>query len=313
MQFPGLPEDYAPKVASEGLPCVETQELKGHDGPVFAVRYNTTGNYCLSCGKDRKICLWNPIKGVLVKTYLGHGYEVRDVSVAADNSKFASCGGDKQVFIWDVASGAFIRKLRGHDSAINAVKYAANDEVLVTAGYDQSVKLWDCKSRSTEAMQVMKAFKDSVTSVMVRGWEITAGSVDGTVRRFDVRMGRMYVDELHHPVTSVAVSGDGLCTLAACLDSTLRLLDKASGQLLASYKGHMHQAVKMDCGFTPSDAHVVGSSETGEVLYWDLVEGNVVKRFDAHNGMVCSLAIHPEGNQLITSSLDGAVKVWVPR
>lgn len=106
--------------------------------------------------------------------------------------------------------------------------------------------------------------QDSVTSVVVRGWEITAGSVDGTVRRFDVRMGRVYVDELHQPVTSVAVSRDGLCTLAACLDSTLRLLDKASGQLLASYKGHMHQAVKMDCCFTPSDAQVVGSSETGE-------------------------------------------------
>jgi hypothetical protein len=28
---------------------------------------------------------------------MGHGYEVRDVSVAADNSKLASCGGDRQV------------------------------------------------------------------------------------------------------------------------------------------------------------------------------------------------------------------------
>ncbi len=41
------------------------------------------------------------------------------------------------------------------------VTYAANDDLLVTAGYDQSVKIWDCKSRSTEAIQVMKAFKAS--------------------------------------------------------------------------------------------------------------------------------------------------------
>lgn len=33
--------------------------------------------------------------------------------------------------------------------------------------------------------------------------EILAGSVDGCVRRFDVRMGRMFTDELHHPVTCV--------------------------------------------------------------------------------------------------------------
>jgi mitogen-activated protein kinase organizer 1 len=236
-----------------------------------------------------------------------------------------------------VGTGRFIRKLRGHDSTINAVTHAANDDVLVTAGYDQCVKLWDMKSRSTEALQVMKAFRvscfasllrcldtayphavnrmhssdctvacmqahdiamqvvswphlpaptpdracccscscslapqDSVTSVLVHGWEIIAGSVDGTVRRFDVRMGRAYTDEVHHPVTSVAASHDGLCVLAACLDSTLRLLDKSTGELLSTYTGHVHSSVKMDCCLTPTDAHVVGCSETGAAACYRL-------------------------------------------
>lgn len=68
--------------------------------------------------------------------------------------------------------------------------------------------------------------QDSVTAVVVHHSDIIACSVDGTVRRFDMRMGRMYVDELHHPVTSCAISHDGQCLLAACLDSTLRLLDR---------------------------------------------------------------------------------------
>lgn len=54
---------------------------------------------CIPCAlglQDRNICLWNPAKGILIKTYTGHGYEVRDAAVAQDNSKFASCGGDKQ-------------------------------------------------------------------------------------------------------------------------------------------------------------------------------------------------------------------------
>lgn len=33
------------------LPHTEAAVLKGHDGPVFAVRFNFTGTYCLSCGK----------------------------------------------------------------------------------------------------------------------------------------------------------------------------------------------------------------------------------------------------------------------
>lgn len=156
----------------------------------------------------------------------------------------------------------------------------------------------------------MRSFSDSVTSVAVHESDIVAGSVDGTIRRFDVRMGRQYIDQLHHPITSVALSHDRQCILAACLDSTLRLLDKSSGELLASYDGHLHQATKLDCCLTPSDAHVVSGSESGEVLYWDLVEAKVVRRFKAHGGVVCSMAMHPEGKVLVTSSVDGGVKVW---
>lgn len=67
--------------------------------------------------------------------------------------------------------------------------------------------------------------------------EILAGSVDGTVRRFDVRAGALSADALGSPVTSVALSGDGNCVLASCLDGALRLLDKAGGELLAQYTG----------------------------------------------------------------------------
>lgn len=38
------------------------------------------------------------------------------------------------------------------------------------------------------------------------------------------------------PITSVCFSKDGQCTLAASLDSTLRLLDKDTGELLGEYE-----------------------------------------------------------------------------
>ncbi len=62
-----------------------------------------------------------------------------------------------------------------------------------------------------------------------------AASVDGSVRCFDLRAGCVTADELRRPVTSLALSRDGNCLLAACLDSRLRLLDRGSGTLLAQY------------------------------------------------------------------------------
>ena len=225
--------------------------------------------------------------------------------------RFASCGGDRQVFLWDVSTGNVIRKFRGHDGAVNSVKYSPNNEIVVSGGYDQALKVWDCRSRSVDPIQVMKSFGDSVTSVMVtsRG-DIVGGSVDGTVRRFDVRMGRAVTDLVHHPVTSLATTKDGECYLAACTDSCVRLLDRADGDLLGEYRGHKHASTKLDAAFTPSDGYVVACSEDGRVVYWEVVEGGVVEEFKAHDDVVCSLAMHPEGKCLLTASVDGLVKVW---
>jgi len=35
----------------------------------------------LSCGSDKKIKLWNPVSGLLLKTYGGHADEVTDAAV----------------------------------------------------------------------------------------------------------------------------------------------------------------------------------------------------------------------------------------
>jgi WD40 repeat protein len=65
--------------AAQHLPRREARDLAGHEGAVLAVRFNRDGNYCLSCGKDRTLRLWNPHTGALVKTYKSHAREVRDV------------------------------------------------------------------------------------------------------------------------------------------------------------------------------------------------------------------------------------------
>ena len=98
------------------LPCKETNQLEGHQGAVRAVRFNYDGNYCLTCGGDKLLKLWNPHRGVLLKTYSGHGYEVLDAVGSSDNSRLASCGGDKTVVQWDVTTGQIMRRFRGHTS-----------------------------------------------------------------------------------------------------------------------------------------------------------------------------------------------------
>lgn len=37
--------------------------------------------------QDRTVRLWNPHRGIPIKVYTGHGYDVRDAAVVSDNSK----------------------------------------------------------------------------------------------------------------------------------------------------------------------------------------------------------------------------------
>lgn len=51
-------------------------------------------------------------------------------------------------------------------------------------------------------------------------------------------------------------------------------------------------------------------AEDGRVLYWEMVDAQLVSSFQAHSDTVCSMAMHPKGECLLTSSVDGTVKVW---
>ena len=57
---------------------------------------------------------------------------------------------------------------------------------------------------------------------------------------------------------------------------------------------------------------MAGASEDGRVCYWDLVDAALLDSFQAHRDVVCSLAMHPKGECLLTASVDGTVKVWLP-
>ena len=81
---------------------------------------------------------------------------------------------------------------------------------------------------------------------------------------------------------------DGALVLCACMADGMVLLDKSDGSVLATYHGHHHRNLKIECGFTRSDAHVFAGSEDGFIFFWDLMDATVVKRFQAHEDTVCS-------------------------
>ena len=74
--------------------------------------------------------------------------------------------------------------------------------MLFTGSYDRTVRIWDLRSHNRAEVQILKDFKDSVSSIDVGNDRkmILCGSVDGCVRTYDLRQGKLFVDHIARKV-----------------------------------------------------------------------------------------------------------------
>jgi len=154
--------------------------------------------------QDKSIILWNPFKGLHLKTYSGpHNHEVTGLAIHSNNNTFASVGGDKLVFYWDVSTGKLIRKLQGHTQPINCVVFNHQYNVLVSGSLDSTVRIWDIEGHGrpgqytyTKEIQTLEEQKDSVSQLIVTEDQIIVSSLDGFIRTYDIRMGLLTQDHI---------------------------------------------------------------------------------------------------------------------
>lgn len=90
----------------------------------------------------------------------------------------------------------------------------------------------------------------------------------------------------------------------------MKLLEKQSGDLLATYRGHSNTSYHINACFTKADAYVCSGGEDGVITFWELVEARVARQLKGHRRAVCSVARHPTSNVLLSASFDGTVRVW---
>ncbi|CAL1544990.1 unnamed protein product [Lymnaea stagnalis] len=292
------------------FPNKKTETIDCKQGAVRSVRFNVDGNYCLTCGSDKSVKLWNPLRNLLLKTYIGHGYEVLDAQSSGDNAHICSGGMDKTVVLFDVSTGQAVRKFRDHAGTVNCVSFNEECTVILSGSIDCTVRIWDIRSRKHQPIQVMDEAKDSVTTIQVSDHEILTGSADCRVRRYDLRMGRMFSDFVGKAVSSLKFTRDGQCVLVSATDTSIKLLDKDTGEMLNEYTGHKNSNYKIDCCLNHKDTHILSGSEDGLVYIWDLVEAKLVDTLNHETSRtVHSITFHPSEPVLLSASGD-KVFIW---
>uniref|UniRef100_A0A0N4W1C8 WD_REPEATS_REGION domain-containing protein n=1 Tax=Haemonchus placei TaxID=6290 RepID=A0A0N4W1C8_HAEPC len=114
--------------------------LGAHKGPIFALKWNSKGDFILSAGVDKSTIVWDAVKGQQVQQFHFHTASALDVDWIT-NDTFASCSTDKSIHVSRLGCDKPIRTYLGHRNEVNAIKYDQHSNRLASCSDDMSLKV----------------------------------------------------------------------------------------------------------------------------------------------------------------------------
>ncbi len=167
--------------------------------------------------------------------------------------------------VWDTATGREIRALKAHAGRVLGVSFSSDGKSLASTSAGGTVKVWDAIAalesipwfRLVERMRGTGSWiwhTGSGQETLTIGWQngsihavsfsadgerVISGSVDGTVKAWDLANGRETFSVKHAGgVLAITLSPDGQRLASAGFDRTVRLWDAASGKEILGLAGH---------------------------------------------------------------------------
>ncbi|MEV5595118.1 hypothetical protein [Streptomyces sp. NPDC052496] len=145
------------------------------------------------------------------------------------------------------------------------------------------------------------------------GRTLATGSVDRTVKLWDVATGRMLATFIGHvgPVFALAFSPDGRVLASAGDDGSVRLWDVAQLHRLGVLDGPSGRVLSLSFS---RDGRTLASGSTGDaVRLWDVPSLRHVADLAGHTDNVTAVAFSPDGKVLASAGDDRTVRLWDAR
>ena len=322
-------------------------EVHENDERIFSISFNPNGSVLATGGwgqmsgflgisNEYPIRLWSANTKQLLETFQGHTDDVTSLAFSPDGSILASGSRDDTIHVWYVNTGELLETFQRHSDDVTSVVFSPDGRTLASGSEDDTIRLWNVEleldtgpilwdletgqqvantreevNNTQQLLKIFEGHKDKVNSITFSpdGRTLASGSVDGTVRLWDVNTGQetRTITTDNDSVESLVFSPDAMM-LAGGTSAALYLWDANTGQLLKRLQEKQHYFDDVaDIAFSPDGRTLASSTRNRGIHLWDANTGQLLKILRESASRV---SFSPNGLTLASLSDDTTIRLW---
>lgn len=305
-----------PVFAQAAVPITLVKTFGGHKGEVKGLAFSPDGRYFVSSGDE--INFWDITTGRATKTIPGSNF-----AFFPDGKRFAYSR-FREVFVCEIDTFACQKYAGNNDlssSAVLLIRLLPEREKLLVL-HEKSLRVWDLKSKTSEETPVAaEQFNlPALTNVSSDG-ERRVYSDYKTIKLEDVDTGSRSVVGVGDgwPVrTFFSPDGKYLAVPSFFYDNFS--LWQASSAVKAGVLGSpdmpptnrrpRRNRIVYSMAFSADSMRILEGGSDGNVYFWSVPDGRLLRAFRAHDPAVWALAFSPDERMFVSGGEAGEIKLW---